>query len=79
MQAFVVAGGFNGSQDLSSVLTLLPGEGAWTPLASLPRTLSSAQALVVEGRLRVTGGFDDRKTYRSEVIILKSAVPIMIK
>ena len=42
---------------LESVLTLHPGATAWTPLASLPRSLLAARASVVGGRLRVTGGW----------------------
>ena len=56
LQAFVVAGGSDGSKLLSSVLTLLPGAEAWTPLPSLPRALWGARASIVGGRLRVTGG-----------------------
>ena len=68
-QAFVVAGGYNGSNYLSSVLTLLPGATAWTPLASLPRPLYGAQASIVGGRIRVTGGYDGRGgSRRSEVM-----------
>ena len=72
-QAFVVAGGngsnyFFGSNNLlSSVVTLLPGATAWTPLASLPRGLSLARASIFAGgRLRVVGGFN--YSTRSEVI-----------
>ena len=68
MQAYLVAGGFDGSNYLSSVLTLLPGATAWTPLASLPRALVAAQASIVGGRLRVNGGRDDGGSHRSEVI-----------
>ena len=48
LQAFIVAGGVDGStwvtgyNIISSVLTLLPGATAWTPLASLPRLLHGA-------------------------------------
>ena len=70
MQAFVVAGGYNGSNELSSVLTLLPGATAWTPLASLPRALSGARASIVGGRLRVNGGIGGG-SFRSEVMIEK--------
>jgi len=65
--AFVVAGGRDGSNYLSSVLTLLPGATAWTQLASLPRPLRDAQASVVGGKLRVNGGYDGG-SYRSEVL-----------
>ena len=76
MQAFIVAGGeaddFYPYQ--SSVLILLPGAAAWTPIASLPHTLIRARASVVGGRMRVTGGwsFDWSQkglAYRSEVKI----------
>ena len=68
-QAFVVAGGLNESNYLSSVVTLLPGATAWTPLASLPRGLTAARASIVAGgRLRVVGGKDDSSSRRSEVI-----------
>merc|ERR1711971_1495553 len=52
---FVVAGGYT-SGYTSSVLTLLPGVEAWTPLASLPQPLVGAPASIVGGKLRVTGG-----------------------
>ena len=67
-QAFVVAGGRDYyHNELSSVVTLLPGATAWTPLASLPRKLYRARASVVSGKMRVTGGY--RGAYRSEVMI----------
>ena len=66
-QAFVVAGGSDGINILSSVLTLLPGATAWTALASLPRELGLAQATIVAGRMRVTGG-SSSSSRRSEVI-----------
>ena len=66
LQAFVVAGGIDGSNFLSSVLTLLPGAEAWTLLPSLPRALEGARASIVGGRLRVTGGRDESWS-RSEV------------
>ena len=66
-QAFVVAGNWGGSGG-SSVLTLLPGAQAWTPLASLPRSLYLARASVVGGKMRLTGGLDG-SSRRSEVII----------
>ena len=74
MQAYLVAGGFDGSNYLSSVLTLLPGATAWTPLASLPRPrgLWGARASIVGGRLRVNGGRDGGTLpFRSEVMIEK--------
>ena len=67
MQALVVAGGNNGSANLASMLTLLPGASVWTALAPLPRSLYGAGALFVGGRLRLTGGRDDGGSYRSEV------------
>ena len=63
----MVAGGYTSGRT-SSVLILLPGAEDWTPLASLPRRLSYAQASIVGGRLRVTGGRDDGDSYRSEVM-----------
>ena len=69
LQAFVVAGGYtDGDNRLSSVLTLLPGAPDWTPLASLPRALSSARASIVGGKIRVTGGYEGGAR-RSEVMI----------
>ena len=66
-QAFVVAGGRDGSRT-SSVLTLLPGATAWTPLASLPSGLAYARASIVAGRqMRVVGGYSS-SSRRSEVI-----------
>ena len=61
-QAFVVAGG----EDDSSVLTLLPGATAWTPLASLPSRLSAARVSIIKGKMRLSGGY--HSSYRSEVI-----------
>ena len=69
LQAFVVAGGRDdGDNRVSSVLTLLPGAPAWTPLSSLPRALDGARASIVGGKVRVTGGFDGRAR-RSEVMV----------
>lgn len=65
--ALFVAGGANEAGSLSSVLTLLPGATAWTPLASLPRKLHGHQATFVGGSLRMTGGFY-QWSYRSEVL-----------
>ena len=67
MQALVVAGGLNPGYT-ASVLTLLPGAEAWTPLASLPRPLAYAPASIVGGRLRLTGGLDSSSSSRSEVM-----------
>ena len=70
-QAYVVAGGYDGNtvwgpgNELSSVMTLLPGAAAWTPVASLPRRLERARASVA-GRMRIVGGFSSAS--RSEVI-----------
>ena len=51
------------------MLTLLPGAADWTDLDSLPRPLRGAQASIVGGRLRVTGGWDGSfGYYRSEVM-----------
>ena len=62
----MVAGGQT-SGYTSSVVTLLPGATAWTPLAPLPRPLFDAQASIVGGRFRVTGGYDGGSR-RSEVM-----------
>jgi len=67
-KAFIIAGGNDVSNDLSSVLTLLPGAQAWTPIAALPRSLYLARASIVGGRIRVTGGQDGSGSYRSEVL-----------
>ena len=70
VQAFVVAGGGDDMGiSISSVLTLLPGATAWIRLARLPRALISAQASIVGGRLRLTGGRDEGDIHRSEVIL----------
>ena len=70
LQALVVAGGYNYDWvQISSVLTLLlPDATAWTPLASLPRTLIYAQASIVGGKLRVNGGLEDNFLHRTEVM-----------
>jgi len=65
-KAFIVAGGWAGS-DGSSVLTLLRGAQDWTPLASLPRTITGASASILGGKIRVTGGWDGSSD-RSEVL-----------
>ena len=62
-----------GGSHTSSVLTLLPGAADWTSLASLPRLLYDAQASIVGGRLRVTGGYGGG-SYRSEVMALEIVV-----
>ena len=67
MQALVVAGGHDGSNYLSSVLTLLPGAAVWTPIASLPRALKGARASIVGGRVRLAGGRDENSN-RQEVM-----------
>ena len=65
----MVAGGLGvGNSHLTSVLTLLPGATAWTPLASLPKAFYGAQASIVGGKMRVTGGRDDEDSSRSEVM-----------
>ena len=68
-QAFVVAGGWERHPPfnrLSSVVTLLPGGKAWTPLADLPRPLyEGAGASIVGGKIRVVGG----GAFESEVIL----------
>ena len=74
----MIGGGFDGSHGLSSVLTLLRGATAWTPLASLPHPLRLTQASLVGGRLRVAGGFDG-SSYRSEVMFNDSATDFLIK
>ena len=67
MQALVVVGGFDESwQYLHSMLTLLPGSEAWESLPSLPQRLEGAQASIVGGRLRLTGGYG-QGSYRTEV------------
>ena len=64
----MVAGGSDDLRNLlSSVLTLLPGATAWTSLASLPLTLAYAQASIVGGNMRVTGGYET-PSRRSEVV-----------
>ena len=67
----MVAGGESGDAGsgnyLSTVLTLLPGATAWTPLASLPRALVYSHASIVGGKMRVTGGLDG-SSRRSEVV-----------
>ena len=67
VQTFIVAGGVAPSGRTSSVVTLLHGATTWTPLASLPRTLAWAHALIVGGKMRVTGGYDGSSD-RSEVV-----------
>ena len=69
VQAFIVAGGYT-SEFTSSVVTLLHGATAWTPLASLPRSLYLAQASIVGGRMRINGGYDGG-FFRTEVMIEK--------
>ena len=60
-QAFVVAGGIDGyGTPFSSVMSLLSGAPAWTPLASLQRSLRHARASIVAGRIRIVGGYSSR-------------------
>ena len=67
----MVAGGFDpyGSNRISSVVALFPGAKDWTPLASLPRTLMGAGALIVGDRIRVTGGSYKRDGSVSEEVM----------
>ena len=53
------------------MVTLFPGEAAWTELASLPRSLYAPRASLVGRRMRVTGGRSTggRRDYRAEVIM----------
>jgi len=69
-KAFIVAGGASDDSMVTSVITLLPGAQAWTPLASLPRSLGFAPASIVGGKMRVTGGWDGVRDspLRSEVL-----------
>jgi len=68
-KAFIVAGGHDRTKYLSSVLTLLPGASSWTPLASLPRPLTTAVTSIVGGKIRVTGGqVTSHSSARSEVL-----------
>ena len=60
-----------GGSYTSSVLTLLPGAEDWTSIDSLPRPLRDARASIVGGRIRVTGGWDDAFSSRSEVMAHK--------
>ena len=73
IQAFIVAGGASDDSMVTSVITLLPGAQAWTPLASLPRALFDVEASIVGGKIRLTGGSvgDYNFYYRSEVIFGK--------
>jgi len=66
-KAFIVAGGHDGSNYRSSVLTLLPGASSWTPLASLPVRFYQPRASIVGGKIRVTGGVD-HSGVRSDVL-----------
>ena len=69
LQAFVVAGGWDGYRRVSSVWTLLSDATEWTSLASLPRGLKYPRASVVGGKIRVTGGEDENGSTRSEVMV----------
>ena len=71
-----MAGGHDGSELISTVLSLLPGATKWTSLASLPSPLAAARASVVAGKLRILGGRDgnDRKSSTSEVVIIFALV-----
>ena len=55
----------------NTVLTLLAGKKAWTPLASLPRSLYGSRASLVEEKMRVVGGQQGEEgaegDYRNEV------------
>ena len=71
-QAFVVAGGWDGSNRLSSVVTLLPGATDWTPLASLPRPVAAAKASLVRGRIRLSGGWTGSSLVSQVTITLQA-------
>ena len=52
------------------MVTLTPGEAAWTEIAPLPRKLYAPRASLVGARMRLTGGnsTDSEIDYRAEVI-----------
>ena len=53
------------------MVTFLPGEAAWTEIATLPRSLYAPRASLVGRRMRVTGGRSTggKRDYRAEVKI----------
>ena len=53
------------------MVTLIPGETAWTEKASLPRSLYAPRASLVGGKMRLTGGrsTDGQRDYRDKVTI----------
>ena len=69
-QAFVVAGGYDGSDRFSSVVTLLPRAAAWTPLASLPIPMRGARASLFRGKIRLTGGWTGSSFFSQVTITL---------
>ena len=59
------------------MVTLGPGEAAWTEKASLPRSLYAPRASLVGGKMRLTGGrsTDGERDHRDEVTHFLAVAP----
>ena len=67
-KAIIVAGGLTSNSSFtSSVIALVLGASDWTPLASLPRPWRGAGAVIVGGKMWVSGGVDGGSSIRDEV------------
>lgn len=51
-------GGFNGQQYLNSVERFDPHSGHWEFVAGMPTNRAGAEAVVVDGKVYVAGGFN---------------------
>ena len=68
-----MAGGKGSASEIfSSVLMLFPDGSVWIHLANLPQKLTSARASIVEGHLRVNGGYNEGS--HSEVCRFSDAI-----
>merc|ERR1711962_169241 len=67
-EGLLVAGGYNGGEYLSSTELFLPSKKQWTKGGDLPRAMRGLRAARLSERVVVTGGLDDGRNYRDEVL-----------
>merc|ERR1711963_130229 len=66
-KVYVVMGGENGDNDLSSTETLQLGDSAWRESTALPRPLWVLRAATLDNIIYITGGSPGYKKYRDEI------------
>merc|ERR1719474_1797256 len=67
-EGLLVAGGYNGGEYLSSTELFLPSKKQWTKGGDLPRAMRGLRAALLLEHVVVTGGLDDDRNYRDEVL-----------